>query len=110
MTRLKILDEQQQAMDDVLSDLASDSPMNRLVIGDVGFGKTEVAMRAAIRVVAEGHQVALLCPTTILAIQHHRTFVERCIDFGIRVALLTRLQTAATKKKLFKKLRSIDFK
>ena len=96
--------DQQQAIDDVLSDLASEAPMNRLIIGDVGFGKTEVAMRAAIRVVAEGHQVALLCPTTILAIQHHRTFVERCIDFGIRVALLTRLQTASTKKKLFKKL------
>ena len=55
-------------------------------------------MRAAIRVVAEGHQVALLCPTTILAIQHHRTFVERCIDFGIRVALISRMQTAGNKE------------
>lgn len=98
--------DQQQAIDDVLSDLASEKPMNRLIVGDVGFGKTEVAMRAAIRVVAEGHQVAVLCPTTILAIQHHRTFVERCIDFGIRVALISRMQTAGTKKKLFKKLQA----
>lgn len=98
--------DQQQAIDDVLTDLADEKPMNRLIVGDVGFGKTEVAMRAAIRVVAEGHQVALLCPTTILAIQHHRTFVERCIDFGIRVALISRMQTAGTKKKLFKKLQA----
>ena len=96
--------DQQQAIDDVLSDLALPKPMNRLIVGDVGFGKTEVAMRAAVRIVAEGHQVALLCPTTILAIQHHRSFVDRCIDFGIRVAVITRLQTAQTKKKLFKKL------
>ena len=98
--------DQQQAIDDVLTDLTDEKPMNRLIVGDVGFGKTEVAMRAAIRVVAEGHQVALLCPTTILAIQHHRTFVERCIDFGIRVALISRMQTAGTKKKLFKKLQA----
>ena len=96
--------DQQQSIDDVLTDLAGPKPMNRLIVGDVGFGKTEVAMRAAIRVVAEGHQVAVLCPTTILAIQHHRTFVERCIDFGLRVGLISRLQTAGTKKKLFKKL------
>ena len=96
--------DQQQAIDDVLTDLADEKPMNRLIVGDVGFGKTEVAMRAAVRIVAEGHQVALLCPTTILAIQHHRTFVERCIDFGIRVALISRMQTAGTKKKLFKKI------
>ncbi len=96
--------DQQQAIDDVLTDLASEKPMNRLIVGDVGFGKTEVAMRAAMRVVAEGHQVAILCPTTILAIQHHRTFVDRFIDFGIRVGLISRLQTAGTKKKLFKKL------
>ena len=98
--------DQQQAIDDVLMDLADEKPMNRLIVGDVGFGKTEVAMRAAVRIVAEGHQVALLCPTTILAIQHHRTFVERCIDFGIRVALISRMQTAGTKKKLFKKLQA----
>ena len=68
----------------------------RLIVG-ICFWKTEVAMRAAIRVVAEGHQVALLCPTTILAIQHHRTFVERCIDFGIG-GFNFRMQTAGTKK------------
>ncbi len=98
--------DQQQAIDDVFTDLASTKPMNRLIVGDVGFGKTEVALRAAMRVVAEGHQVAVLCPTTILAIQHHRTFVDRCIDFGVRVGLISRMQTAGTKKKLFKKLQN----
>ena len=100
--------DQQQAIDDVLTDLGDKKPMNRLIVGDVGFGKTEVAMRAAVRVVSEGHQVALLCPTTILAIQHHRTFVERCIDFGIRVAIISRMQTAGMKKKLFKRLQAGD--
>ena len=98
--------DQQVAIDDVLRDLGSERPMNRLIIGDVGFGKTEIAMRAAVRVVAEGHQVALLCPTTILAMQHHRSFVERCFAFGIRVALLSRLQTPGIRKKLYKMMQN----
>lgn len=96
--------DQQSAIDDVLKDLTSERPMNRLIIGDVGFGKTEVALRAAIRVVAEGHQVALLCPTTILAMQHHRNFIERCFPFGIKVGILTRMQTGNQKKKLLRLL------
>ena len=96
--------DQQAAIDDVLKDLASERPMNRLIIGDVGFGKTEVSLRAAVRVIAEGHQVAVLCPTTILAMQHHRTFIERCFSFGIKVGLLTRLQTAGQKKKVLRLL------
>jgi len=93
--------DQQTAIDDVLSDLANELPSNRLIVGDVGFGKTEVAMRAAVRVVAEGHQVAILCPTTILALQHHRNFLERCTPFGINVAVLSRLQTNSQRKKIF---------
>ena len=96
--------DQQSAIDDVLQDLASERPTNRLIVGDVGFGKTEVALRAAVRVIAEGHQVALLCPTTILALQHHRTFIERCTPFGIRVAVLSRLQTGTQKRKTFRLL------
>ena len=94
--------DQQIAIEEVLQDLASDQPTNRLIIGDVGFGKTEVAMRATMRVVAENHQVALLCPTTILALQHHRTFLARFTPFGVRVAVLSRLQTASQKKKIFR--------
>ena len=96
--------DQQSAIDDVLQDLSAERPMNRLIIGDVGFGKTEVALRAAIRVVAEGHQVALLCPTTILAMQHHRTFIERCFPFGIKIGILTRMQTGNQKRKLLRLL------
>ena len=69
--------DQQAAIEDVLGDLQNESPMDRLIIGDVGFGKTEVAMRAAMRVICEGHQVAILCPTTVLALQHHQNFVQR---------------------------------
>ena len=96
--------DQQAAIDDVLKDLTAERPMNRLIIGDVGFGKTEVALRAAIRVVAEGHQVVVLCPTTILAMQHHRTFTERCFPFGIKIGILTRMQTGNQKKKLIRML------
>ena len=69
--------DQSIAISEILKDLASIQPMNRLLVGDVGFGKTEVAIRAAARVVSEKHQVALLCPTTILAMQHYRTFEKR---------------------------------
>ncbi len=83
---------QQQAIDEVLADLAESKPMDRLVVGDVGFGKTEVAMRAAMRVAFEGRQVAVLCPTTVLAFQHSRSFAERFEGFGAEVRLLSRFQ------------------
>jgi len=81
--------DQAAAIDEVLSDLAVTTPMDRLVVGDVGFGKTEVAMRTAMRVVLEGHQVAVLCPTTVLAFQHRQTFEKRFADTGVRVSLLS---------------------
>ena len=81
--------DQAAAIDEVLSDLAKTQPMDRLVVGDVGFGKTEVAMRAAMRVALEGHQVALLCPTTVLSFQHHETLQKRFRETGLEVALLT---------------------
>jgi len=91
-------DDQDRAIEDVLDDLAKGSPMDRLVCGDVGFGKTEVALRAAFAAAMAGHQVALVCPTTLLARQHHRTFVERFQGFPLNVGRLSRLVPAAEAK------------
>jgi transcription-repair coupling factor (superfamily II helicase) len=85
--------DQERAIADVLADLASERPMDRLIIGDVGFGKTEVALRAAMRVILEGKQAALLCPTTVLAFQHYKNAVERFEPFGIKVALHSSFRT-----------------
>lgn len=85
--------DQQVAIDAVLADMASDQPMDRLVCGDVGFGKTEVAMRAAFVAVHDGWQVAILVPTTLLAQQHHRTFSDRFADWPIRVEQLSRFRS-----------------
>ncbi|MEM6959145.1 MAG: DEAD/DEAH box helicase, partial [Myxococcota bacterium] len=82
--------DQARAIDDVLGDLENPRPMDRLVCGDVGFGKTEVALRAAFRVAMEGRQVALLCPTTVLAQQHHRTFKERFANYPMQLGQLSR--------------------
>ncbi len=90
--------DQSAAIDAVMEDLALPTPMDRLVVGDVGFGKTEVALRAAMRVVEEGRQVAVLCPTTVLAYQHLQTFRERMEEFDVRVDLLSRFRTAAQKR------------
>ena len=91
-------DDQDRAIEDVLGDLASGTPMDRLVCGDVGFGKTEVALRAAFTAAMAGHQVALICPTTLLARQHHRTFVERFQGFPLNIGRLSRLVPAAEAK------------
>ena len=96
--------DQENAIKEILRDLAQEKQMDRLLIGDVGFGKTEVSMRAAMCVVASGHQVAFLCPTTILAMQHHRTFKQRFASFGIEVALVSRLQSEREKKEIYRKL------
>ncbi|MBQ9537172.1 MAG: transcription-repair coupling factor [Desulfovibrionaceae bacterium] len=82
--------DQAQAIQDVLDDMAKPTPMDRLVCGDVGFGKTEVALRAAFRAASEGRQVALLCPTTVLAEQHYQTFKARLAGFPLYVGLLSR--------------------
>ncbi|MEL6341639.1 MAG: transcription-repair coupling factor [Myxococcota bacterium] len=95
--------DQDTAIRDVLADLAEDEPMDRLVVGDVGFGKTEVAMRAAMRVVLEGHQVAVLCPTTVLAFQHYETFLERFDGFPVEIELLSRFRTAAETRTVLQK-------
>jgi transcription-repair coupling factor (superfamily II helicase) len=91
-------DDQLQAIADVLEDLASGKPMDRLVCGDVGFGKTEVALRAAFVAALSGKQVAVIGPTTLLARQHHRTFVERFQGLPVRIGRLSRLVPAKEAK------------
>lgn len=86
-------DDQARAIDEVNRDLETPRPMDRLVCGDVGFGKTEVALRAAFRVAMSGKQVAVLCPTTVLAQQHYRTFESRMRDYPITLKVLSRFQT-----------------
>ncbi len=86
--------DQQTAIDAVVSDMRSGRPMDRLVCGDVGFGKTEVALRAAFVAVADGKQVAVLTPTTLLAEQHWQTFSDRFADMAVRVAELSRFKSA----------------
>lgn len=90
--------DQQQAIDAVMHDLHSDKPMDRLVCGDVGFGKTEVAMRAAFVSAYDGKQVAMLVPTTLLAHQHLENFRNRFADWPIRIEVLSRFQTAKQQK------------
>lgn len=87
-------DDQLKAIQDVLEDLSAGEPMDRLVCGDVGFGKTEVALRAAFTVAMSGAQVALIVPTTLLARQHYLNFVERMQGFPLKIKMLSRLSTA----------------
>ncbi|OGR86056.1 MAG: transcription-repair coupling factor [Elusimicrobia bacterium RIFCSPHIGHO2_02_FULL_57_9] len=96
--------DQARAIADVLADMMSPHPMDRVVIGDVGFGKTEVAMRAAFKCAADTKQAALLVPTTILADQHFHTFCARMADYPVRLGILTRFQTKAEQKKVVEAL------
>jgi transcription-repair coupling factor (superfamily II helicase) len=91
-------EDQDRAIADVFADLEAGKPMDRLVCGDVGFGKTEVALRAAFAAAMSGHQVALVCPTTLLARQHYNTFVERFRGFPIEIGRLSRLVPAKEAK------------
>jgi len=92
--------DQARAIADVSADMESERPMDRLVCGDVGFGKTEVAVRAAFKAVQDGKQVAVLVPTTLLATQHAQTFADRYAGFPVRVEMLSRFLTAAEAKKV----------
>ena len=87
-------------------DMMSESPMDRLICGDVGFGKTEVAIRGAFKAVVGGKQVAVLVPTTILALQHAKTFAERLKDFGVSVDYVNRFKSQKQKTEIYKKLAS----
>ena len=85
--------DQANAIEDVIKDMEGQRPMDRLICGDVGYGKTEIALRASFKAVLDNKQVAVLVPTTILAYQHYQTFAHRCRDFPVNVAMLSRFQT-----------------
>ncbi len=97
--------DQTTATSEIKGDLESSHPMDRLLCGDVGFGKTEVAIRAAFKVVQESHQVAVLVPTTILAQQHYETFRERLAAYPIKIDVLSRFRTTAESKEIKLKLK-----
>ena len=99
-------DDQSKAIDDVLADLSSDKTMDRLICGDVGFGKTEIAIRAAFKAVSDGKQVAFLVPTTVLAEQHYETFKKRMDPHAVSVGILSRFKTRAQQAKIAAEVRS----
>jgi len=98
-------DDQLRATEEIKEDLESKRPMDRLICGDVGFGKTEVAIRAAFKVVMDGKQVAVLVPTTILAQQHLTTFRDRLAEYPIRVDVISRFRTASEQKEILERLK-----
>ena len=98
-------EDQLRSIRDIKSDMEEPAPMDRLLCGDVGYGKTEVAMRAAFKAVMDGKQAAVLCPTTVLASQHLKTFTSRMVLFPVKIEALTRLQTAAQQARIIEDLR-----
>jgi transcription-repair coupling factor (superfamily II helicase) len=102
----ELTEDQAHTIDDVLEDLSADQPMDRVVCGDVGFGKTEVALRASFAAVHGGKQVAVLVPTTLLAQQHGQTFRDRFADWPVRVEVLSRFQSAKEVREIVAGLRS----
>lgn len=99
-------EDQLRVIAEVKADMERDRPMDRLICGDVGYGKTEVALRAAFKAVMDGKQVAILVPTTILAQQHYNTFVERLGPFPVKVEMLSRFRTPAQQKRITEGLRA----
>jgi len=97
-------EDQLRVAEEVRRDMTSEQPMDRLICGDVGYGKTEIAMRAAFRAASNNTQVAVLVPTTVLAAQHHRTFCERMADYPLRIELLCRFRTRAEQKRILEGL------
>ncbi|MBI4347105.1 MAG: transcription-repair coupling factor [Elusimicrobia bacterium] len=98
--------DQARAIAEVKSDMTAPHPMDRVVVGDVGFGKTEVAMRAALKCAVGFKQAAVLVPTTVLADQHYRTFMKRFAEYPVRIGMLSRFQTPARQQKTLKELAS----
>jgi transcription-repair coupling factor (superfamily II helicase) len=98
--------DQDRAIEDVIGDMVSEQPMDRLVCGDVGFGKTEIAIRAAFKSISDGKQVGVLVPTTVLAEQHFETFRKRMKPYGIRVEVLSRFKSRKEQGNILGKLRS----
>jgi len=102
----ELTEDQKAALRDVLNDMEKPVPMDRLICGDVGYGKTEIAIRAAFRAVMNGKQVAFLVPTTILAMQHERTLKERLHLFPVETAMLSRLTETKRKKEILERLKN----
>ena len=98
--------DQLQAIEDIKTDVQKDKPMDRIVCGDVGFGKTEIAMRASLLAASNNYQTAVICPTTILAQQHFTNFKERFKNLPIKIALLSRLQTKTEQKKILGQIKA----
>jgi transcription-repair coupling factor (superfamily II helicase) len=98
--------DQVKATEQVKRDMELPKPMDRLLVGDVGYGKTEIAVRAAFKAVQGGKQVAVLVPTTILAEQHGRTFIERLVDYPVKIEVLSRFRTAKEQKQAIARLAS----
>ncbi|MGC2258939.1 MAG: transcription-repair coupling factor [Candidatus Sulfotelmatobacter sp.] len=96
-------DDQAQAIKDVIRDMESTQPMDRLLCGDVGYGKTEVAMRAAFKAIADNKQVAVLAPTTVLAFQHFETFKQRFAPFPVTIEMISRFRNAKQQKEILQK-------
>ena len=99
-------EDQLRSIEEVKHDMESEKPMDRLLCGDVGYGKTEVALRAAFKAAMDSKQVAYLCPTTILAMQQYETFTKRMADFPVKVEMLSRFRTASEQKKILKQLKT----
>ncbi|MGN1182628.1 MAG: transcription-repair coupling factor, partial [Faecalibacillus sp.] len=97
--------DQQRSLDEIKEDMEKPQPMDRLLCGDVGFGKTEVGLRAAFKAILDHKQVAFLCPTTILSMQHYKTAIERFQNFPVEIALLNRFTTTKQKNKILKDLK-----
>lgn len=98
-------DDQLRAIEETKRDMESNKIMDRLVCGDVGYGKTEIAIRAAFKAVADGRQVVVLVPTTILAQQHYNTFVQRMMDFPVSIDMLSRFKTPAQQKSVIERVK-----
>lgn len=94
--------DQLRAIDEIKGDMEKPYPMDRLLCGDVGFGKTEVALRAAFKCAADGKQCAILVPTTILAYQHYRTILKRFDGFPVEIEMLSRFRTPKEQEKILK--------
>ena len=97
--------DQQRSVDEIKLDMEKPQPMDRLLCGDVGFGKTEVALRGAFKAILDHKQVAFLCPTTILSMQHFKTATERFKNFPVEIALLNRFTSSKEKKRILKEVK-----
>lgn len=101
----ELTDDQRRAIAEIKADMELDKPMDRLLCGDVGFGKTEVAIRAAFKAVLDNKQVAFLCPTTILSLQHYQTFLHRFQNYPVKIAVLNRFVTPSDQRKIISDLK-----